>query len=348
MKSRDRILYFDLLNILACFCVIALHCNGIVHSFSNTIEWYSALVVECICYWAVPVFLMLSGATLVHYRDRYSTKCYIVKRIKRVVIPWLLWSIISLLWKVFISRDIVMENWTPIHIVQMVVMGQIESKYWFFMPLFSVYLGIPFLKPFLDKTENQRILAWMAISYLILNSFIPVMSRLFQFPWNSGLNSPWFNSFFIFPILGVLLAFNEIPKKWRIVLYGIGACSVTFRYVVTVLLSLQEGNLNRSVFDYTQFHSILLACAVFVFFKHMNWSFLDKWQTGKRSIKGISACSFGIYLIHAMVMQGEIMIGNINVYGWKWRLIGPFLTYLIALCLVWTVKKVPGIRKIMP
>ncbi len=27
--NKERVLYYDVLNILACFCVIWLHCNGI-------------------------------------------------------------------------------------------------------------------------------------------------------------------------------------------------------------------------------------------------------------------------------------------------------------------------------
>lgn len=55
--KKEKILYYDILNILACICVVAMHCNGIVHSYSNTIEWKSALIVEVVAYWAVPVFL---------------------------------------------------------------------------------------------------------------------------------------------------------------------------------------------------------------------------------------------------------------------------------------------------
>lgn len=35
--ATKRIAYFDVLNIAACFCVIAMHFNGLVHSFSPTV-----------------------------------------------------------------------------------------------------------------------------------------------------------------------------------------------------------------------------------------------------------------------------------------------------------------------
>ena len=95
-RSQSRILYFDVLNIAACIAVIFLHHNGIVHSFTNTLAWRESLIAECAFYWAVPIFLMLSGANLLNYREKYSTKVFFKKRIIRTVIPWLFWSAVML------------------------------------------------------------------------------------------------------------------------------------------------------------------------------------------------------------------------------------------------------------
>ena len=79
-KEGRRIVYFDVLNILACVSVVILHHNGIVHHFSNSTAWNQALVAEVLFYWAVPVFFMLSGATLLNYRERYSTRVFFKER----------------------------------------------------------------------------------------------------------------------------------------------------------------------------------------------------------------------------------------------------------------------------
>ncbi len=42
-----------------------------------------------------------------------------------------------------------------------------------------------------------------------------------------------------------------------------------FRYFVTYYYSLQDGKVNRIVFGYTQFHSVILALAIFVFIRYM-------------------------------------------------------------------------------
>ena len=39
MKTKKRILYYDMLNIAACIAVIALHHNGLVHVFTGDSVW---------------------------------------------------------------------------------------------------------------------------------------------------------------------------------------------------------------------------------------------------------------------------------------------------------------------
>ena len=102
--KNNRIVYFDILNILAILAVVAMHCNGIVHGNPRIRAWNTSLIVDCIFYWAVPIFLMLSGATLMKYRERYDTKNFFKKRFLKVFIPLCFWSIIMLFWKIQIKQ----------------------------------------------------------------------------------------------------------------------------------------------------------------------------------------------------------------------------------------------------
>lgn len=53
-----------------------MHCNGIAHQYSDTAAWRQSMVIETIAYWAVPVYFMISGATLLDYRDKYLTRVF--------------------------------------------------------------------------------------------------------------------------------------------------------------------------------------------------------------------------------------------------------------------------------
>lgn len=344
---KKRILYYDLLNIAACFCVIALHCNGIVHSFSDTSAWRQALAVETICYWAVPVFFMLSGATLVNYREHYSTAVYIKRRVLRTVIPWLLWSIITLIFRLLYTHDFELTSYSPSYLISLLLDSKIESKYWFFLSLFGIYMGIPFLAPFTRTKEDRHLLWGMALLAFVTYSCMPVFCKAAGIHWNTALGFPMAAGNFLFAILGYLLSTTELPLNWRKRIYIAAPFCILFRYFATLILSVPQGSTNKTFFGYIQFHSVILGCAVFLLFKHKNWKWLLYLKLDK-AISQIASCSFGIYLIHNMVMTVEKQILDVYVAGWKWRLVGPFMTYFICFAIVFTAKKIPVLKKLFP
>ena len=89
--SKKRVGYFDALNVVSCIAVVAMHVNGTsLYTFQHSVSWLSSLFIDCLCYFAVPVFFMLTGATLMDYRKRYNTYEFIKKRFSRTMIPFLL------------------------------------------------------------------------------------------------------------------------------------------------------------------------------------------------------------------------------------------------------------------
>lgn len=66
MKSKKRILWMDVLNIVACVGVVLLHCNHQMDLYNGemnfSIIW--GIIVYSFVYWPVPVFMMLSGSNL--------------------------------------------------------------------------------------------------------------------------------------------------------------------------------------------------------------------------------------------------------------------------------------------
>lgn len=68
-----RKIYIQILGVLSCLAVVVLHTNGCFWDFSYERYWLTANLIENLCYFAVPIFFMISGATLMDYRKRYST-----------------------------------------------------------------------------------------------------------------------------------------------------------------------------------------------------------------------------------------------------------------------------------
>ena len=97
-------LYISVLNCIACLGVIFLHANIIFWGHPTGFLWTSANFIETFFYWPVPVFFMISGATLMNYRKRYSTIEFLKKRISKTVVPFLFWSIVAGLFMAKITK----------------------------------------------------------------------------------------------------------------------------------------------------------------------------------------------------------------------------------------------------
>lgn len=101
MKKK---IYIQILGVIACLAVVAMHVNGCFWQFSYDRYWITANIIECICYFAVPIFFMISGATLLNYRKRYTTAVFFKKRFGKTLVPFLIWSVICNLVLYRISR----------------------------------------------------------------------------------------------------------------------------------------------------------------------------------------------------------------------------------------------------
>ena len=337
-----RILYFDILNILAILAVLALHHNGIVHSYRAGQAWKESLVVECAFYWAVPIFIMLSGATLMEYRKRYSTVDFFRKRVLRTVVPWIIWTVIMLIWK----SSAGLLDLTGKSVRDVISMGanyQIETSYYFFGVLFACYLAIPV---FSLLTQNRKILWYIAALNFLFASVRPVLRTWLGLQWS--LDIAVVGGLAIYLLLGYLLATLEkpLPARTRILIYlaGIGGCLL--RFIYTYVRSIRAGATDTSIKGYPMFHAVFLSVAVFVLVKQIPWEKILT-ERMQKIAAWLSAQSFGIFLVHKIILHYELALTGLKNTSFIWRILMVPVTYLVSLAVVALLKKIPKIGKVI-
>jgi len=185
-KKSNRVIYFDILNIIAIIAVIAMHCNSIVHGKPNSTAWITSLIIECMCYFAVPLFCMLSGATLMNYREKYDTKTFFKKRLLKVAIPFIFWAIIMFVWKIHIGWINIQSINTPIKFINAFFANKEEATYYFMFIILGLYLTMPLLS-LLAKKEYTKQLWFVVLLYFIFNAFLPNILELFKIQLNTNL-----------------------------------------------------------------------------------------------------------------------------------------------------------------
>jgi surface polysaccharide O-acyltransferase-like enzyme len=350
-KSRpDRIIYFDILNIVACLMVVFIHANGIVHDYSVYgvnfhSAWSQALVVEVLAYVAVPIFLMLTGATLMEYRKRYDTKTFFKKRLLRVALPFVLWMVIVFCYGL-VKGDYNLAEIGPRSLIDIFLFSKMMPVYWFFPIIIAIYFAMPILS-LLATPKNRKWLWYIAIAGMITFSVIPLLFNIVGMEWNGGYNFPLTGGgWLVYPILGYLLSTMQIPKRWRWILYVAGVFCLVSRYLVVYFLSAATGELDKTVSSYLYINTIIPAAALFVLAKQIPWQKIIKGKAVK-TIAAVSGCSLGIYLIHILVMNELVQFLGPSE-RLLWRTIGALLVYLICLGIVFLIKKIPIAKNLFP
>lgn len=351
-QTRDnggRIVYLDILNIIACIAVVCMHVNGTaVNTFARSGNWLFSLFVDCVCYFAVPVFFMITGATLIDYRKRYDTKVFVKKRVNRTMIPFLFWSVVAILWCILALR---VMSWSdisnPIKLINVIFNVRAFNIYYFFIDIFAVYLCIPFLSL---VPEDKRIGKKGAFTYLIIYGFLsisllPVLCGQIGIDWNPNLQSPVTGGYIIYVLLGYCISKTDFSRRQRFGIYLLGVAGLLIHFGMTAILSLRYGAMNFTFRGYTNFPTVLYAIAIFVAIKYYRSVGSEKLQKG---IGFLSGASFGVYLLHKYPIYVLCYLLPINEFSVIWRVLGTLTVYVISVIAVKCLQKIPFMNKLIP
>ena len=269
-------IYIDFLSIVSAFAVVMLHANGIFWSHPAGRQWITSNCIEAMFYFAVPIFFMISGATLMDYREKYSTKEYFVRRAIRAGIPFLAWKIGCVLalghlpWGHIVSRE------TAFIFLNELYNSSIIGVYWFFLPLFVIYLSIPFLASVREKRTNfGYVIAWsvLVMAAQLLIDFLKWKTGVgASLDLNMGKLSPVVSAYpLLYPLLGYWLATYEIPRKCRIAIYLLGFAGFLMLFAGTIYVTRPDGPISGMFKGYGNLPAVLQAAAVFLFVKNIDF-----------------------------------------------------------------------------
>lgn len=331
MQTIERKFYIDTLTILSCISVVFLHANGVFWSHPSGRLWLTSNLIECIFYFAVPVFFMISGATLLEYRKRYDTNTYLKKRVRRTLIPFVAWSIIG-----FSIHFLILKKIPSISDVIQLPLDIINCKYfgvyWFFIPLFTCYLSIIYLSRLI---QFKKIIVFLIIWISFSTSIIPFLNNLFGWRINETLMTvPPGGGYILYILLGFFLSQIKFAKFTRYLVYLCGLVGFLLHFLGTWYLGLEPTKpINMLFKGYLNFPSVLFSIAIFTLIKHNPLIFIYNSRIFTPFVLKIKENSLGIYLIHAYFLYYIFpKISLLNTSSIYYRLLSPFfLLYFFAL-----------------
>lgn len=283
-----RIVYADVLRVLATFAVIILHCAGYyVDMYGNipTINWFIANSIDSLLRFSVPVFVMLSWMLLLSSKKEFDLK----KRVSRVFIPLLSWSIIYIFIMWIWNHDInIFKNILKIFI------NPVVPHLWFPYMLIWLYILTPIIKSFItDKKNIYYILSFWVIFSVIL----PIFTKITDINFSTNFLLWW--QYIWYFILWYFLHTYEISKKYNKLLLPVFLISYLVTIFGTYLLTKNTWNLNLWFYWNLAPNTILISISIFLLIKN---KITQDSILNNNFTKKISEISYWMYLSHVILI----------------------------------------------
>lgn len=256
--------YISILNVLACIGVVILH--TFETGYTSDANFVFEVLIRAIAYCAVPVFFMITGATLIDYRERYDTKTFFKKRLLKVIIPLIIWSIIYFIINFFKGKFSI-NDLSFKFVFEYFFLVKTNPIFWFFVVIIGIYLAIPVISLIPQETRRKAFLYIIIITF-VFNQFLPDLLYHLNLNYNYDLKFPLtYSGWISFIFIGYYIDKYEIVKKHRVIIYVLGIIGFLTMVVPTIFISYHKNESCSWLDEYYDAPCVLYSASVFCFLK---------------------------------------------------------------------------------
>ncbi len=336
-KQKEKILYLEMIRIVAIFSVILLHCNSQFFTNSNifgTNIWWFTNVINAVSRFGVPLFFMISGYLLLTSTTADNLSLFYNKRLLKILPPFLVWSFIYYC-----------DNCITYHIpfrIQHLFLNfgtqNIVYHFWYLYTILFFYLLTPFIKKIINQC-NKKELYFFLFLILLPTTISPFFNRLMQrwcFFFPMVIDGYW--GYFL---LGYLLGTFSITKKQQYLLYFIALLCI----FAAILGTHRTSSSSQIDIFYTggyQYHAFIISAAIFVCFKQIN----IKNKLLIHSITTLGNLSFGLYLCHVLIIEKLSILLPLSEIHTQ-IICYSLITFVVGYIIIYLISKIKILNKIL-
>lgn len=336
---NNRYLWADVIRSLAIYLVVLNH--NFHFQTTTTTYTFISVVFFTIIRTAIPLFVMLSGALLLGKKE--SLTSFFKKRIVRVGIPWIVWTLLFMLFNQYMHTQTI----NSFKEFKAVFIQTFFTQLWFLPMIAGIYLLTPLWRSVVQNTTRQTLL-YIILVWFFFVSLIPFLVESITFPFNTFGFFPQAISYSMYFILGYYLTTmkRHIPLLYTSIIFCIGVLWTYFYF--------QIGNTIDKTFHFLApniiFCSISLYLILIYIFRKKNVLA----QPYIKVIQKMSVASLSIYIIHQPLMQLvapflrplTLQLNHLNIL--LTIIIVGTGHFLITFALVYFLQKIPKTKLIFP
>jgi surface polysaccharide O-acyltransferase-like enzyme len=333
--NKQNITWINNLRLIAMFAVIILHTASpllFLYNSAPVSNWIAADIYNAIVRFAVPVFVMITGALLLH--REYELGGFLKKRIGRLILPFLFWSLVYIGYQwyieiIFFNNDV----WANVKLILNQLKTGASYHLWYVYLLIGLYLFIPILSRFIQNATEKEILYFLAIWFITILISKPYLTR-----FNTAVDLRYFTGYIGYLVLGYYLAYKRfsIPYLAFPAILIFTACVVLIT-CGTYYLQIKDHKLSTFFYEPIGPFVVVLSASVFLVAKNI--------KVKMNPIFNMIFCNagkytLGIYLSHALVLN--ILELNDITYATFNPIVSIPLVALLCFIISWLVIYILG------
>ncbi|HEE0054462.1 TPA: acyltransferase [Citrobacter freundii] len=323
--SNNRDAGIDLLRILCCILVVAIHVTPLATGANDV----TALLIQSFVRVGLPVFFIISGMYLLNTKIDSIFNFY-KKRVSVLIVPFIVYSLIHFLTLNIQSGDVAPYSLLKSYLLALSSSTGIAGHLWFVYTLLGLYLISPLLSYFISGINSKN-----AMSALAFMLFLRGFSQYIR-PYTPYIEIPdlavWLLYFMIGGVLYKLPKMNPYTTGLIILLSYFSTVFLSYCQLSGVITS------NIGVYD-TGLNIYVFAIALCIFFKDIK---INVSPAVSKTLSFISTGTYGAYLIHILVLT-EISRnfnlfwsnGNVAIYS----VLITIIVFLISLIFALVINK---------
>jgi surface polysaccharide O-acyltransferase-like enzyme len=334
--------WIDAARIAAIFAVVVIHVVYVLTFRPDLPEsWWFGNLLDSMARWSVPVFVMISGYLALNSTLADEPTAFWRRRLSRIAVPLAVWSGIYLVvGHIYLNRPATIGE-----AVDQILAGSPYYHMYFVYLIAGLYLVTPFLRP-LARGPNDRLLGLATIVFLAIgvgDTFITIWTGA------GGFNAiTRFVAYVGYYLAGAWLARQSPSRGARRIAAAVIVGGISLTAVGTAALVPRVGFAQAHYpWEYLSITTVAVSCAVFLLFAWSGPVFEGLSLPTRRWIAELGAATFGIYLIHPLVLIGWQQVGlEIRTFPVPLATLAIVaLTVSVSAALVQILRRIPVLRR---
>ena len=352
--NKKRVIRIEQLSVIACLGFIGNKAGSQQYRDMplDSSVWAVSNFYHGINRFAVASFIMISGCLYLDSKRTWNLRRLWKRNILPIAAAYIFWQMFYAVYRIITNGTLAKGSKAAL-VKFMVYISKSYFHLWYLPMLIGLLIITPMLWEIVNSARGKQWEEYMIVLFLVFQ-ILPYTINYFSLPWKDHImdilqtvQPEMVTGYIGYFILGHYLSHYEVSKKLEYLVYVLGVILILAAIGLCYISSQKSGKPIQSFYENYTLAGFSWGSSFFLFFK--NHVSKIKWnEKQEKRICYLGSCTFGIYLIHALIRDILHRIGIDSMMISNTAIAIPLLItmiFVLSLAAVMIIKKIPRVSK---